>query len=75
MYSSVANDIKERMEKGFLDIGLLTEPVDVSKYDFIRMPEKEKWGVLVRKDSLLAMKGVICPKEMCIRDRNNAISI
>ena len=59
MYSSVANDIKERMEKGFLDIGLLTEPVDVSKYDFIRMPEKEKWGVLVRKDSLLAMKGVI----------------
>lgn len=64
MYSSVANDIKERMEKGFLDIGLLTEPVDVSKYDFIRMPEKEKWGVLVRKDSLLAMKGVICPKDL-----------
>lgn len=64
MYSSVADDIKERMEKGLIDIGLLTEPVDISRYDFIRMPEKEKWGVLVRKDSSLAKKGVIYPKDL-----------
>ena len=30
------------------------EPVDVGKYEFIRMPQKEKWGILVRKDSELA---------------------
>ena len=24
------------------------EPVDVGKYEFIRMPLKEKWGILVR---------------------------
>ena len=30
------------------------EPVDVGKYKFIRMPQKEKWGILVRKDSELA---------------------
>lgn len=29
IYSANANDIKERMEKGLLDMGLLTEPVDL----------------------------------------------
>lgn len=64
MYSSVADDIKEKLEKGVLDIGLLAEPVDISKYDFISMPEKEKWGVLVRKDSSLAKKEVIYPEDL-----------
>lgn len=39
-----------------LDIGLLTEPVDISKYDFIRLKEKEVWGVLMRKNDVLASK-------------------
>ena len=30
------------------------EPVDIGKYEFIRMPQKEQWGVLVREDSPLA---------------------
>ena len=54
MQSAIADDIKERIEKGILDIGLLMEPVDVGKYEFIRMPLKEKWGILVRKDSEFA---------------------
>lgn len=54
IHSAIADDIKERIEKGTLDIGLLMEPVDVGKYKFIRMPQKEKWGILVRKDSELA---------------------
>lgn len=41
IYSATADDIKERIEKGLLDIGLLTELVDISKYEFIRMPGKE----------------------------------
>ena len=64
IHSAIADDIKERIEKGVLDIGLLMEPVDVGKYEFIRMPQKEKWGILVRKDSELAVKESINPKDL-----------
>ena len=64
IHSAIADDIKERIEKGILDIGLLMEPVDVGKYEFIRMPQKEKWGILVRKDSELAEKESINPWDL-----------
>ncbi len=64
IHSAIADDIKERIEKGILDIGLLMEPVDIGKYEFIRMPQKEKWGILVRKDSELAAKESINPKDL-----------
>ena len=64
IYSAIADDIKERIEKGILDIGLLMEPVDIGKYEFIRMPQREKWGILVRKDSELAEKESIDPWDL-----------
>lgn len=64
IHSAIADDIKERIEKGVLDIGLLMEPVDVGKYEFIRIPQKEKWGILVRKDSELAAKESINPTDL-----------
>ncbi|MCI8285270.1 MAG: LysR family transcriptional regulator [Firmicutes bacterium] len=64
VHSAIADDIKERMEKGILDIGLLMEPVDISKYEFIRMPTREKWGVLVRSDSHIANKKSVAPQDL-----------
>lgn len=63
-YTGIADDIKERIDKGLTDIGLVIEPVEVSKYNFIRLPRKEKWGVLVRKDSLLARKSSVSPEDL-----------
>lgn len=64
IYSATADDIKERIEKGILDIGLLCEPVDIGKYEFIRMPLKEKWGILVPQNSTLAKKNFVTPREL-----------
>lgn len=64
IYSAVADEIKEKLEKGLLDMGLLTEPVDIGKYEFIRMPLKERWGVLVRKDSPLAALSEVRPQDL-----------
>lgn len=64
LFSGNADNIKERMERGILDIGLLSEPVDISKYEFVRMRVKEKWGILVRNDSPLAAKEVVCPQDL-----------
>lgn len=43
IYSGNVDNIKERMERGLLDLGLFVEPVDVGKYEFLRMPVKETW--------------------------------
>lgn len=64
IYSAIADDVKERMEQGLIDIGLLTEPVDISKYDFIRLKEKERWGIIVSRDDPLAEKEAITFKDL-----------
>ena len=64
MYSGNVDHIKERMERGILDLGLLSEPADIGKYEFVRMPMKETWGVLVRDDSPLASKQSVRPEDL-----------
>lgn len=56
IYSATADHIKESIEQGLLDIGLLTEPVNISKYEFIRMEKKERWGVLALEGEPLSEK-------------------
>lgn len=64
MYTAIADDVKERLDRGLLDIGLLVEPVDISQYHFLRLPGKEKAGVLVRADSPLAEKASVRPEDL-----------
>lgn len=52
--SGNAEDITEKLDKGLLDFGILIQPVDLSKYDHRTLPEKDVWGVIMRKDSPLA---------------------
>lgn len=56
MYSGNAQDVTERLDKGLLDFGLLIQPADLTKYDYLILPEKDRWGVIMRKDSPLAKK-------------------
>lgn len=64
VFSSDSDNIKEQIERGLLDMGLLMEPVDISKYDFVRIPEEEVWGVLVREDMELAKKEYVVPEDL-----------
>lgn len=64
IYSATADEIKERIERGLIDIGLLMEPVDINRYEFLRMPEKESWGVTVREDSPLSKKEFVTPEDL-----------
>lgn len=64
IYTAIADDVKERLENGVLDMGLLLEPVEISRYHYLRMPLREKWHVLLRKDSPLAKKQSITPDDL-----------
>ena len=64
VFSGNAEDITERLDKGILDFGLLIQPVDILKYDSINLPDKVTWGVVMRKDSLLAEKTVVTQQDL-----------
>ena len=67
LYSGNADNIKERLENGLLDIGLLSEPVDIARYEFVRLEPSEEWGVLIRDDSPLAEREVVTPEDLAGR--------
>ena len=64
IYSGNAEDVTEKLDKGLLDFGVLIQPIDLSKYDYITLPEKDVWGVISRKDSPLAEKEVITLEDL-----------
>ena len=64
IYSGDAEIVMEKLDKGLIDFGLLVGPVDVSRYDYMRLPISDIWGVLMRKDSSLAGKDVICAEDL-----------
>lgn len=64
IYTAIADDVKERLENGLLDMGLLLEPVEIGRYHYVRMPLREKWQVLLRRDMELAEKHKITPDDL-----------
>lgn len=64
LYSGNAQDVTERLDKGLLDFGVLVQPADISKYDYLNIPAKDTWGVVMRKDSPLAEKETVCKEDL-----------
>ena len=57
--SGNTEQVSERLNKGLLDFAVIVQPPDLSKYNYLVIPESDHWGVLMRKDSPLAKKEFI----------------
>ncbi len=64
LHSSYNEDVQMWLEQGRVDLGLLMEPVDITKYEYIRMKTKEQWGVYVKEGSRFADHENIKPGEL-----------
>ena len=64
LYSGSNEDIQERIEQGSLDMGLFLEPFNLAKYTTLPMRTKERWGVLIHREALLAAQEVIRPGDL-----------
>lgn len=64
IYSGDASFVTEHLDRSLIDFGLLLDPVDITKYDYIRLPVRDTWGVLMRRDSPLAAKDHICAEDL-----------
>lgn len=56
--------VMERLDKGLLDFGIVFGRVDLTKYNALKIPVKDVWGVLMRNDSSLASKEAVSPEDL-----------
>ena len=56
IYSGNLSDVCERLDKGLLDFAIVMSYVDLSKYNYLELPMKDTWGILMRKNDPLAGK-------------------
>mgnify|MGYP005930834451 FL=1 len=67
LYTANADEIKEKIDKGLIDIGLLLEPVNIEKYEYIRLQTKEVWGAVMRADDELAKQEFVTAEQLSKR--------
>lgn len=62
--SGDAADVREQLDKGLLDFGVLLGDIDRTRYRYLPLPMKDRWGVLMRRDSPLAGLPAIQPGQL-----------
>ena len=56
--------VMEQLDKGLIDFGIVFGKPDLKKYDALKLPLKDIWGVLMPKDSPLVDKDTISPEDL-----------
>lgn len=64
VYTNGSDYIEEQMDRGVLDFGVLLEPIDISKYDFIRLAEPDRWGIIMAANNPLAAKNFVTAEDI-----------
>ena len=56
--------VQDYLDRGLIDFGVVYSPVDPNVYSCVKVPVRDTWGVLMRKDSPLAEKDSIQPQDL-----------
>ena len=62
--SGDASDVCERLDRGLLDFGMLLGDIDRTRYNYLELPMRDVWGVLMRRDSPLAGQQTVSPGQL-----------
>ena len=63
LYSANGDDMKEKLDRGEIDLGILLDPVETAKYDYIRLPVQDRWGIILEGGHPLARQGFVSLEE------------
>lgn len=64
LHNGMADKLGEAVDQGSIDLALVLEPVDTTKYEFLRLSPQERWGVLVREDHPFARRDQVDVAEL-----------
>lgn len=56
--------VREQLDKGLIDFGIVFGTPDLTKYETLKLPSKDVWGVLMPKDSPLAKRSTSPPEDL-----------
>lgn len=68
VFTSAADVIRDRMDHGLTDVGLLLEPVSMDSYEFIRLGVRESWMAVMRPDDPLAAQEGVTAADLARRE-------
>lgn len=64
IFSGDKEDIAYKLDKGLLDFGVFIGFEDIDKYEYLRLPTADTWGLLMRCDSPLAKRDIITAEDL-----------
>lgn len=64
LYSGNDEDVSERLDNGLVDFGLFVGNTNLEKYDYIKLPDSDVWGVLMTTDCPLAAHSTVKPADI-----------
>ncbi|AUI71194.1 LysR family transcriptional regulator [Companilactobacillus alimentarius] len=64
LISGMADEMETLLNQGNLDFAVFMGERDLNEYNYLQMPETDEWGLIMRKDSLLADNDFISPKDL-----------
>lgn len=62
--SGDTEQVTEKLDRGVLDFAVLAEAPDTGKYNFLRFPEADVWGLVVPREHRLAEKAQISADDL-----------
>ncbi len=62
--SGDADDLLERLDRGLFDFCILYGGIDQSKYDYLSLPYRERWGILMQKGDAFEEKEVLKTEDL-----------
>ena len=67
LFSGNAESVGERLDTGRLDFGVFVGHADLSRYEFLQLPARDRWGAFVREDDPLASLEHVTPADLASR--------
>ena len=64
MISADSEGVTEKLDRGLLDFAVFVGKNKIEKYNYITLPDSDRWGVIIQKDSPLAKKEFITPEDL-----------
>lgn len=62
--SGDGESVEENLDRGLIDFGFLCREIDTAKYEYLKVPGNDSFGILMRRDSPLAEKEFIVPEDL-----------
>lgn len=63
-YSGGTETVNERLDSGLLDFAIIIQEAGLSKYNYLKMPSADRWGLIMRSDNLLAQKQYVTAADL-----------